>query len=145
MASIKLPLTTRRLKKSLSEDNLRRFGVHLKMLEDKIDQDGTIIIKWHYSDFIFLSMTITATKTCAVEGVDDTTVFDLDEVVNITVSGNKGGSDASIAGLQVADIKTELGAMFEIWNNLHVRLHGIIHKGPYNTEQSKRCYIAVAP
>lgn len=144
MASIKLPLTIRRLKKSLSEDNLRRFGVHLKMLDDKTDQNGTIIIKWHYSDFIFLSMTIAATKTCTVEDVLATTVFELDEVVDITVSGNKGDSNANIEGLQVDDIKKELLVMFDVWNNLHVRLHNIINKGPYNTNQGGRRYIAIA-
>ena len=144
MATVKLPMTIKRLKQSLDSDKLRKYGVHANMICDHTDTEGTIEVKWEHKDFIFMKMVIAATRERITGDVHDTLVFDLQKVLGVTVSGMGGTKDANIVGLQVSDIKEQLQSMLEVWNNIHLRLHSITNRSPNNNPSKKRAYLAIA-
>lgn len=144
MATLKLPMTVNRLKRSLDSDKIRKYGAHVNMLRDNTDDNGTIEFSWQHADFIFIKMVIAATRERVTGDVHDTLVFDLLDVLEVTVSGIKRGGDAGIKDLHVDDIKAPVNAMLEVWNNLNVRLHSITTRSPNNTNPSSRTYLAIA-
>lgn len=141
MAAIKFPMTIKQLKKSLDSDKLRRYGVHIKMLEDQTESHGTIIVKWSHSDFVFIKMVITATRERVTGDIHDTLVFDLEKVLDITVSGMKGNTDGNIENLDINEIKAPVNDMLKVWNNLHVTLHRLTHR--INPHATNRTYLAI--
>lgn len=117
--AIKTPKTVAAIQRSLSVESMRKYGLWEYFITDKINEDGLIELRWEHDYFIFIKMVITATSELATGDLHDTVVYDLKEILEVTVSGNKGAKSPTIKGLTVESIKPMLIERFSAWSTLY--------------------------
>lgn len=139
----KPPKTVADMQRSLSAESMRKYGLWEQFITDTVNDNGLIELRWEHDYFVFIKMVVAATSELAVGDLNDTVVYDLKEILEVTVSGIKGAKTPAIKGLTIDKIKPMLIDRFAAWSTLYAKMPSINKWGLPATQKSHRYCIAI--
>ena len=139
----KPPKTVADIQRSLSAESMRKYGLWEQFITDTVNDNGLIELRWEHDYFIFVKLVISATSELAVGDLNDTVVYDLKEMVEVSVSGIRGAKTPPIKDLTIDKIKPMLIDRFEAWSNLYAKLPSINKWGMQDTQKSHKNCISI--